>query len=40
MDKKTETLERKEQSLNGRLRSLDKKEHEITEIKQKQTEEL
>lgn len=40
LDKKTDALERKEQSLNGRLRALDKKEHEITEIKQKQTEEL
>lgn len=40
LDKKTETLERKEQSLNSKLRALEKKEHEITEIKQKQTDEL
>lgn len=40
LDKKTENLERKEQSLTSRMKSLEKKEHEITEIKQKQTEEL
>lgn len=40
LDKKTENLERKEQSLNGKLKALEKKEREITEIKQKQTEEL
>ena len=40
LDKKTDNLERKEQSLASRIKSLEKKEHEITEIKQKQTEEL
>ncbi len=40
LDKKTEALERKEQSYNSKLKSLEKKEQEITEIKQKQTEEL
>lgn len=40
LDKKTDNLERKEQSLNSRLKQLDKKEQEITEIKQQQVTEL
>lgn len=40
LDKKTDNLEKKEQSLTNKLRSLEQRENEITEIKQKQTEEL
>lgn len=40
LDKKTDNLEKKEQSLTTKLRSLEQRENEITEIKQKQTEEL
>ncbi|MDD6482992.1 MAG: ribonuclease Y [Clostridiales bacterium] len=40
LDKKTDNLERKDQSLTARLKSLEKKESEITEIKNKQVAEL
>ena len=40
IDKKADNLERKEQALAGKLRALEKREVEITELKQKQTEEL
>ena len=40
LDKKSDNLEKKEQSLTSKLRALEKREQEITEIKQKQTEEL
>lgn len=40
LDKKTDNLERKEQSLNSRIKALEKKEQEISEIKQQQIAEL
>ncbi len=40
LDKKTDNLEKKEQSYTSKLRALEKKESEIAEIKQQQTEAL
>ena len=40
LDKKTDNLEKKEQVYNSKLRALEKKESEIAEIKQQQTEAL
>ena len=40
LDKKTDNLERKDQSLSAKLKALEKKESEITEIKNKQMAEL
>lgn len=40
LDKKTDNLEKKEQVYNNKLRTLEKKESEIAEIKQQQTEAL
>lgn len=40
LDKKTDNLERKDQSLNAKLKALEKKEQEITDIKNQQTAEL
>ena len=40
LDKKTDNLEKKEQVYNSKLRTLEKKESEIAEIKQQQTEAL